>query len=370
LDIAAERQLGAFRLDVRLTLPSQGVSALFGRSGSGKTSLVNMLAGLMRPDRGRIVLDRTVLFDSESGADVPPERRRLGYVFQEGRLFPHLSVRNNLLYGHRRASARDSGTTSTEIVDLLGIAHLLDRRPASLSGGEKQRVAIGRALLANPRLLLMDEPLASLDAARKEEIMPFIERLRDHLRLPIVYVTHDISEIVRLADAVAVLAEGRVAAVGSIDEVLGRPALRTLTGSYDAGALIRARVASHDDRFGLTVLAFEGGHLRTPKQDLPIGADVRVSVRARDVSIALTPPPGISILNILPARIAELTVNGGSHMDLKLDLGQEGRVAIWARLTARSVHDLQLSVGREVYALVKAVAIDRQSIAGNTGGGS
>jgi molybdate transport system ATP-binding protein len=369
LDIAVERQLGAFRLDVRLTLPSRGVSALFGRSGSGKTSLVNMLAGLMRPDRGRIALDRTVLFDSESGADAPPERRRLGYVFQEGRLFPHLSVRNNLLYGRRRASARDSATTSTEIVDLLGIAHLLDRRPASLSGGEKQRVAIGRALLANPRLLLMDEPLASLDAARKEEILPFIERLRDHFRLPIVYVTHDIGEIVRLADAVAVLAEGRATAVGSIDEVLGHPALRTLTGSYDAGALIRARVASHDDRFGLTVLAFEGGQLRTPKQDLPIGADVRVNVRARDVSIALTPPSDISILNILPVRIVELTVNGGSQVDLKLGLGQEGRAAIWARLTAQSVHDLQLSVGREVYALVKAVAIDRQSLAGKTGGG-
>ena len=189
LEIDAEQRLGAFRLDIHMRAPSRGVIALFGRSGSGKTSLVNMLAGLTRPTRGRIVIDDTVLFDS-TGTSVPPERRRLGYVFQEDRLFPHLSVRSNLLYGHRRAPARDRTTTIAEIVELLGIGYLLDRRPARLSGGEKQRIAIGRALLAHPRLLLMDEPLASLDAARKEEILPFIERLRDHLRLPIVYVTH------------------------------------------------------------------------------------------------------------------------------------------------------------------------------------
>jgi molybdate transport system ATP-binding protein len=367
LDIAAERQLGAFRLDVRMSLPGQGVSAFFGRSGSGKTSLVNMLAGLIRPDRGRIVLDDAVLFDSDRGVDVPPERRRLGYVFQEDRLFPHLSVRNNLLYGHRRAPARDVTTKATEIVDLLGIGHLLGRRPGSLSGGEKQRVAIGRALLAHPRLLLMDEPLASLDAARKEEILPFIERLRDHLRLPIVYVTHDLGEIIRLADTVALLADGRVTAVGGVEDILGRADLRSLTGSYETGSLVRARVESHDNRFGLTSLAFDGGHLRTTRLDLPIGSEVRVNVRARDVSIALTPPSNISILNILPGRIVEMTASDGNHVDLRLAFGQEQRVAISARLTAQSVHDLQLTIGRDVWALIKAVAIDRQSIAGKTG---
>jgi molybdate transport system ATP-binding protein len=362
LEIAAERRLGEFRLDVRLSVPSRGVSALFGRSGSGKTSIVNMLAGLIRPDRGRIVLDQTVLFDSESGADLPPERRRLGYVFQEGRLFPHLSVRNNLLYGHRRAPVREGAATAEEIIDLLGIGHLLDRRPLSLSGGEKQRVAIGRALLAHPRLLLMDEPLASLDAARKEEILPFVERLRDHFRLPIVYVTHDLSEIVRLADTVALVAGGRVTAVGGVDDVLGRTDLRLLTGGYEGGALIRARVEGHDDRFGLTLLAFDGGHLRTAKLNLPIGSDVRVNVRARDVSIALAPPADISILNVLPARIVEMTANDGGQVDLRLSVGERQRATIWARLTARSVHDLQLSVERDVFALVKAVAIDRHSM--------
>jgi molybdate transport system ATP-binding protein len=364
LEVDAEQQLGAFRLDIHLRAPSRGVIALFGRSGSGKTSLINMLAGLTRPTRGRIAIDDTVLFDGANGTDVPPERRRLGYVFQEDRLFPHLSVRSNLLYGHRRAPARDRATTLAEIVELLGIGHLLERRPARLSGGEKQRVAIGRALLAHPRLLLMDEPLASLDAARKDEILPFIERLRDRLQLPIVYVTHDLGEIVRLADTVALMSEGRVAALGSVDEILGRADLRRLTGRHEAGALLRASVEGHDERFGLTHLAFDGGRLRTSRLDLPAGTDVRVNIRARDVSIALSAPADISILNVLPARIIEIFGGDDANIDLKLALGTAGHATIWARLTARSVHDLQLAVGRNVFALIKAVAIDRQSLGG------
>jgi molybdate transport system ATP-binding protein len=364
LEIDAEQQLGGFRLDIHVRAPSSGVIALFGRSGSGKTSLVNMLAGLTRPTRGRIAVDDTVLFDSSGGTSVPPERRRLGYVFQEDRLFPHLSVRSNLLYGHRRAPARDRTTTIAEVVDLLGIGHLLDRRPARLSGGEKQRVAIGRALLAHPRLLLMDEPLASLDTARKEEILPFIERLRDRLRLPVVYVTHDLGEIIRLADTVVLMSEGSVAAVGTVDDILGRADLRGLTGRHEAGALLRASVESHDERFGLTHLAFEGGYLRTSRLDLPVGANVRVNIRARDVSIALNAPTDISILNVLAARVVEIVANGDTNTDLKLALGNAGHAAIWARLTARSVHDLQLEVGRSVFALIKAVAIDRQSLGG------
>src|SRR6185295_9038600 len=364
IEVDAEQQLGSFRLDIHMRAPSRGVTALFGRSGSGKTSLVNMLAGLSRPARGRIVIDDTVLFDSSGGTSVPPERRRLGYVFQEDRLFPHLSVHSNLLYGHRRAPARDRTTTVAEVVALLGLGALLERRPAALSGGEKQRVAIGRALLAHPRLLLMDEPLASLDAARKEEILPFIERLRDRLQLPIVYVTHDLGEIVRLADTVVLMSEGRVAALGTVDEILGRADLRNLTGRHEAGALLRASVESHDERFGLTHLAFDGGRLQTSRLDLSVGANVRVNIRARDVSIALNAPADISILNILPARIVEIFAGDGADADLKLALGNSGHTAIWARLTARSVHDLQLEVGREVFALIKAVAIDRQSLGG------
>jgi molybdate transport system ATP-binding protein len=369
LEVDAEQQLGSFRLDIHMRAPSRGVTALFGRSGSGKTSLVNMLAGLTRPARGRIAIDDTILFDSANGTSVPPERRRLGYVFQEDRLFPHLSVHSNLLYGHRRAPARDRTTTLPEIIELLGIGHLLERRPARLSGGEKQRVAIGRALLAHPRLLLMDEPLASLDAARKEEILPFIERLRDRLQLPIVYVTHDLDEIVRLADTVVLMSEGRVAALGTVDEILGRADLRNLTGRHEAGALLRASVEGHDERFGLTHLAFAGGRLRTSRLDLPIGTPVRVNIRARDVSIALNAPTDISILNVLPARIVDIAVGDGANTDLKLALDDTGQVAIWARLTARSVHDLQLATGRTVFALIKAVAIDRKSIGGSQADG-
>ncbi len=363
LEVRAEQRLGAFRLDLDLRAPSRGVTALFGASGAGKTSLVNMLAGLAKPGRGRIALDGTVLFDSEGGINVPPNRRRLGYVFQEGRLFPHLSVRGNLLYGYRRAPAGERALQPDEIVALLGIGHLLSRRPGRLSGGEKQRVAIGRALLAQPRLLLMDEPLASLDAARKDEILPFIERLRDQVRLPIVYVTHDLREIIRLADTVALMDDGRVTAFGTVDEILARADLRSLTGGHDAGTLLRTRVESHDERFGLTHLAFDGGRLRTPRLDAAVGSEVRINVRARDVSIALTPPRDISILNIVPARVAEIVAGDGGHADVKLALGEERRSAIWARLTARSVHDLQLAAGRDVFALIKAVAIDRQSMA-------
>jgi molybdate transport system ATP-binding protein len=363
LEIRAEQRLGAFRLDLDLRAPSRGVTALFGTSGAGKTSLVNMLAGLARPARGRIVLDGTVLFDSDGGIDLPANRRRLGYVFQEGRLFPHLSVRGNLLYGYRRAPRGERTLQLDEIVELLGVGQLLARRPGRLSGGEKQRVAIGRALLAQPRLLLMDEPLASLDAARKDEILPFIERLRDRVRLPIVYVTHDLREIIRLADTVALVEDGRVTAVGTVDEILARGDLRSLTGGYDAGALLRARVESHDERFGLTHLAFDGGRLRTPRLDAAIGAEVRINVRARDVSIALTPPRDVSILNIVPARVGEIIAGDGGHVDVQLMLGQERRSPIWARLTARSVYDLQLVPGRGVFALIKAVAIDRHSMA-------
>lgn len=222
LEVRAKHRLGVFQLDVELVAPTGGIVALFGRSGAGKTSLVNMLAGLLRPTEGRIALNGTVLFDSAARIDLPPERRRLGYVFQEARLFPHLDVRGNLLYGFRRVPAAERAIRLEQIVELLDIGPLLRRRPGSLSGGEKQRVAIGRALLANPRLLLMDEPLASLDATRKAEILPFIEQLRDKLRLPIVYVSHDMGEIVRLADTVVLLADGRVTAIGSAEQVLGR----------------------------------------------------------------------------------------------------------------------------------------------------
>jgi molybdate transport system ATP-binding protein len=358
LEIEAVCRFGDFSLDVAFTAPTDGIVALFGKSGSGKTSLVNLLAGLARPARGRIVVNGAVLFDSATGIDLPPERRRLGYVFQEGRLFPHLDVQRNLLYGQRRTPAAERHADFGRIVELLGIAGLLHRRPAELSGGEKQRVAIGRALLASPRLLLMDEPLASLDAPRKDEILPFIEQLRDELRLPIVYVSHDSGELLRLADTVVLMSEGRAAAVGPLEEVMSRLDLRPLTGRYEAGAVLRARLSAQEPESGLTLLSFPGGTLHVARLDLPLDTEVRVRLRARDVAIALTRPTDISILNIFPGTIIEVGAGEGPHVDLKLDVG----VPLWARVTLRSARALELTVGRQVFALVKAVAIDRHSL--------
>jgi molybdate transport system ATP-binding protein len=361
IEVEIEKRLGAFELEARFAAPAVGVTALFGRSGAGKTTIVNSLAGLERPDRGRIVIAGEVLFSSERGIDVPPERRRLGYVFQEGRLFPHYSVRGNLTYGMKR-DASHQAVSFDAVVTLLGLESLLARRPGDLSGGEKQRVAVGRALLAGPRLLLMDEPLASLDHARKAEILPFIERLRDELRLPIIYVSHAMEEVVRLADTLVLLTEGRVVAVGSVEELTSRLDLRPLTGRHEAGAVIRATVAGHDVTYGLSELAFPGGRLRVSRVALPLGTPLRVRIRARDVALATTRPTGISIRNIFAARIIEIAADQGPLADVKLDIGTPAQpVALWARITQRAARELALTVGSEVYALLKTVALDRGS---------
>jgi molybdate transport system ATP-binding protein len=359
LAFAAEKQLGAFRFAARFETPAAGLLALFGRSGAGKTTLINLLAGLARPDRGRIVLNDLVLFDSQTGTDLPPERRRIGYVFQEGRLFPHMDVRRNLLYGRRRSAENSRDVSFEEIVRLLGIGHLLARRPSGLSGGERQRVAIGRALLANPRLLLLDEPLAALDGERKAEILPYIERLRDDINLPIVYVSHDPAEIIRLADQVLLLEQGGIVATGSVADIFSRPDLQQLVGADEAGVVLTARLISHDDTDGLSFLQFAGGRLAVPRLAVPTGNEVRLRVRARDVSIAATRPQGLSIQNILPAKITGIHSADDAHVDVELDAGTPLR----ARVTHRAVRDLSLAIGMPVFALIKAVSVDRQAIA-------
>ncbi len=245
LEVDIEHRLGAFALDIHFT-SGRGLTALFGRSGAGKTSVVNAIAGLIRPQRGRIAVDGVVLLDTERGIVTPSHRRRIGYVFQEGRLFPHLTVRQNLLFGRWFAPRGEGAVGIDDVIDLLGIGPLLMRRPGRLSGGEKQRVAIGRALLANPRLLLMDEPLASLDAARKDEILPYLERLRDGAMVPIVYVSHAAAEVARLATTIVLIAEGSVRAVGPVAEVMGRAGLYPLAGGFEAGAVLAVTVAAHD----------------------------------------------------------------------------------------------------------------------------
>ncbi|WP_340119880.1 molybdenum ABC transporter ATP-binding protein [Pelagibius sp. 7325] len=364
LEVDVSHQLGSFRLEASFSCRAAGITALFGRSGAGKTSLVNMLAGLIRPQRGRIALRGETLFDSQRGIDLPPEKRRLGYVFQEGRLFPHLSVRHNLLYGYRRAPAAERPIGLDQVVGLLGIEALLERRPAALSGGEKQRVALGRALLANPRLLLMDEPLAALDQPRKEEILPFIEQLKEELDLPVIYVSHAMQEIVRLADTLVLMSNGRIEAVGAVEDLTSRLDLRPLTGRYEAGAVLATTVAGQDKMFGLTELRFAGGRLRVPHLNLPLGQPLRVRIRARDVSIALAPPANISILNVIPCIIKEIGEEKSPQVDLQLDASG---AAIWSRITARSRAALALKPGLQVYALIKSVAIDRQSLGGGLG---
>jgi len=358
LELDVQHRLGAFALDARFTT-GPGLTALFGRSGAGKSSLVNLIAGLSRPDHGRIAVDGTVLVDTARGVYVPKHRRRIGYVFQEDRLFPHLTVQHNLLFGRWFSPRAERSGGLDDVVALLGIGPLLQRRPGALSGGEKQRVAIGRALLASPRLLLMDEPLAALDTQRKDEILPYIERLRDDAGVPIVYVSHSIAEVARLATTMVLMSDGKVDAIGPVTEVLGRLDLYPKTGRFEASAVLDTTVARHDAVYGLSVLRCAAGEIHVPRIDLAVGGGVRVRIRARDVTIALAPPHGLSALNILPARIVEIGGDESPVVDIRLAL--DGGHLL-ARLTRRSVAELGLVSGRAVYAIIKSVAIDRHSV--------
>jgi molybdate transport system ATP-binding protein len=358
LEVDLAHRLGAFALDVHFR-SSGRLTALFGRSGAGKTTIVSAIAGLLRPQQGRILVDDTVLLDTARGITVPAHRRRVGYVFQEGRLFPHLNVRHNLLFGRWFAPRDAAPARFEEVVELLGIAPLLDRRPGRLSGGEKQRVAIGRALLSGPRLLLMDEPLAALDARRKDEILPYLERLREEARVPIVYVSHSVAEVSRLANTIVLLSDGQVRAVGPVEDVLGRAELYPLTGRFEAGAVLAAQVAAHDPRYQLTELAGGFGRLVVPRLDAPIGMALRVRIRARDVILATAPPAGISALNILRGEVEALVPIEEAALEVQLRLGGE---RLLARVTRRSGEALGLAPGREVFAVVKTVAIGRRSL--------
>jgi molybdate transport system ATP-binding protein len=359
IDVDVTHRLGAFTLDVRFV--SEGrLTAFFGQSGSGKTSLVNVISGLIRPGRGRVVIDGTTLVDTASGVFVPTWRRRIGYVFQEGRLFPHLTVRQNLLFGRWFRPPQERAVPLEKVLDLLGIGHLLQRRPGALSGGEKQRVAIGRALLSSPRLLLMDEPLAALDEARKAEILPYIEKLRDEADTPIIYVSHSLAEVSRLANSIVVLRGGSVVAVGDPAEVLSRREFVPHDAHEEAGALIEARISLHDIGFGLTTLQSDAGLLRVPYLDLPVGTVVRVRIRARDVMVANAPPVGLSALNIFPGKVVELRKNGEAAVEVDMDCNG---VRMAARLTRQSVETLGLAPGMPVYAILKAVTMDRSTLA-------
>jgi molybdate transport system ATP-binding protein len=347
-----------FLLEAAFAAPAPGVTALFGPSGCGKSTILAAIAGLLAPDRGRVVLDGAVLLDTAARIRLPPERRRCGVVFQDARLFPHLSVESNLRYGLRRAPRDAAGPGFAEVVALLGLGPLLARRPAGLSGGERQRVALGRALLSRPRLLLMDEPLAALDQPRRAEVLPFLARLRDAARVPILYVTHALDEVDALADRLVLLREGRVLADGETEAVLARTDLPMLAGRRDAGVLLRCTVLGHDAARGLSRLGFAGGELLVPLRAEAPGAGLRVRLRARDVAVATEPPRGLSIHNILPATLQGIDP-AGSPQEVFLRLGL-GPATILARVARDAVSRLGLAPGMAVWALVKSVAVDQR----------
>jgi len=359
---------GGFALDVDFTAPATGLTGVFGPSGSGKTTLLRCVAGLERAPGGLLEVGGEVWQDEARGRFLPAHRRRVGYVFQEAGLFAHLSVRRNLEYGWRRTAAAERRVRFDEAVDWLGLGALLPRGPAALSGGERQRVAVARALLASPRLLLMDEPLAALDAAAREEILPYLERLHASLSIPVLYVSHAAAELLRLADHLLLLSAGRLRAAGSVAEVSTRLDLLPWAPEAELGVVVEARVAGHDDGFDLTYLDFAGGRLSLPRHAAAPGSRQRVRVLARDVSLALERPERTSVLNVFPARITEIGeigdgsgtggaaagAGGGRQPLVKLDAGG---ATLLAQITRKSLVTLELRPGQPVYAVVKGVAL-------------
>ncbi|PKP69860.1 MAG: molybdenum ABC transporter ATP-binding protein [Alphaproteobacteria bacterium HGW-Alphaproteobacteria-5] len=352
------RRAGSFSLDIAFEAPP-GVTGIVGPSGAGKTMALQAIAGLNKPDRARIALGAEVFADTKTGVFIPPEKRRIGYVFQEARLFPHMTVAANLDYGLARQGL-DAPVPKDEVIDLLGIAPLLPRQPHSLSGGEAQRVAIGRALLCAPRLLLMDEPLASLDVRRRREIMPFLEALHRRLRLPVIFVSHNIDEIIRLADRVIVLHGGQIAAEGAVSDVLNRVDVQRLVlgeAEDDSfGTILDARVAAHDDDEHLSELACPGAAFFVARLPFAVGAAVRLRLRARDISIATERPRSLSIQNVIEAEIAGMTETGPGQLDVTLRT-RDGGTLFHALITQRAARRLGLAEDMPVWALVKAVAI-------------
>ncbi len=358
LEIRFRHDFPGLAMDIGIAAPSPGTTVLFGRSGAGKSSVIAALAGLLRPASARIVADGVVLADTEAGIWLPAERRRIGLVFQDARLFPHMNVENNLRYGLRRAPIQDGQPRIgfTEIVALLNLGTLLARRPHTLSGGEKQRVAIGRALLSQPRLLAMDEPLASLDAQHKAEILPYLARLKTALALPILYVTHALDEVARLADTIVLIRAGKVLAQGPIGAMLARADL-PLAEREDAAAVLSARIAAHDPARQLTTLRVAGRDFLAPLLAGPVGADIRMRIPAREVILATEPPRGISVHNIIPGTVRAVHIDPVHHAAL-VELALDGQAGLLARVTPDAVARLDLQTGRPVLALVKSMAID------------
>jgi len=342
---------GDFTLDVAFTLPAKGITALFGPSGSGKTTLLRAIAGLEHQANNFLKVDDQVWQDTNYC--LPAHKRPIGYVFQEASLFAHLTVLKNIEYGLKRVPAEHRHVSIERAIELLGIESLLQRKPGTLSGGERQRVAIARALAVSPRLLLMDEPLAALDAKRKQEILPYIESLSQTLDIPVIYVSHSPDEVARLADHLVLLENGRIKATDTIQNMLTRLDL-PLAHARDAETLIEATVTGHDNEYALTYLSFTGGLVTVEHQSLEIGSHVRVRIAARDVSLTLLPQTGTSILNIYAATIDDMTNDGNSQVIVRLLING---IPLLARVTRKSAAILDLQPGKKIYAQAKSVAL-------------
>ena len=355
LRVELRKQRGAFTLDAGFSAPTPGVTALFGRSGCGKSTLISLIAGLLEPDAGRIIIGDDVLFDGERRLSVDARHRRIGVVFQDPRLFPHRSVQGNLDYGARRVPRGVSRFVGfDDVVSLLGLGGLLGRRPHELSGGEKQRVAFGRALLSQPRLLLLDEPLASLDLARREEVLPYLEKLRDAFAIPIVYVSHQFDEVLRLATRVVLLDAGRTVADGDIATVSRDPQLRAIVGPDSVGAVLAGHVERLDTN-GLAVLRVGDAELNVELEGAAVNQRIQIQVLARDVIVACARPAGLSVRNMVAARVISVTPDAGRAVLVELDIGRTA--TLLARITARASEELGLSTDKQVWALIKTASL-------------
>jgi molybdate transport system ATP-binding protein len=355
IQVRFQLDYGAFQLAVDLSLPGSGITVLFGHSGSGKTTLLRCIAGLEHAPQGFLEINGKVWQDSEKGMFVPTHKRSLGYVFQEANLFPHLSVAGNLQFGLKRIGKSSRPDNLQQILELLGIGHLLDRMPDKLSGGERQRVAIARALVLNPEVLLMDEPLASLDLKRKQEILPYLIRLHQETNIPILYVTHSQQEVAQLADYLVILDEGRELASGSLSEMLSRLDV-TMAHEREASTVWEVIISEHEAEYHLTHVVFDGSNLSLPMIDAPIGVPLRVQIYARDVSIVLEAPKATSILNVLSATISGITVDQGGRCVVQLQVGK-GAQLLLAHITSKSAQLLKLSIGMSVYIQIKGTSI-------------
>jgi len=343
-----------FMLNTELEVPVEGFTVLFGPSGSGKTTFLRCLSGLERAPHGFLKIDDDIWQDEDRGIFLPVNERPIGYVFQDTRLFPHLSVEGNLHYGFNRRVPEKKEVLFNQIVKIMDLGLFLDRRPNKLSGGEKQRVALARALLTRPGLLLMDEPLAALDTKRKREIIPYFQRLQSELRIPIFYVTHSLEEVLQLVDTMLLMEQGKIIAAGPLVEVFSRPEIGAHLGHSLAGSILDTIVDRQDNDFKLTVLKFKNQTLYVPRRDVPIGSRLRVHIRAEDVSLAISPiQDQTSVLNVLAARVlgTSPSLEDECKVEVRLDIG----CFLLAAITRKSLEHLNLQPGQNVYAHIKAI---------------